>query len=107
MGFSIPSGRGPRVRGKPRSGEVMKILLTAVAGLALASAAHGQWSDNFDSYPTGSINGLGGGKGWDNVAPAAGTVTTDQFRSGPNSQAISSPLNDSVRTYAAIASGAW
>jgi MYXO-CTERM domain-containing protein len=85
---------------------MVKILLAAVAGLALASAAQGQWSDNFDSYAPGSIDGIGGWHGWDGVPAAAGTVTTDQFRSGPNSQSIVG-VNDSVRNYTGVTSGAW
>lgn len=83
-----------------------KVLLSAIAGLALASAAQGQWSDNFDSYSLGSINGQGGWQGWDNVPAAAGTVTNAQFRSSPNSQAIVG-VNDSVHTYAGVTSGQW
>lgn len=85
----------------------MKISAFALfAGMALApTMAMAQWSDNFDSYPAGSINAQGGWKGWDNVAAAAGTVSTTVARSGPNSQSISG-ANDSVRQYS-VASGQW
>jgi MYXO-CTERM domain-containing protein len=82
-----------------------KRIITLAGALALASAAHGQWSDNFDSYPAGSINGLGGWQGWDNVPAAAGTVTPTVARSSPNSQAIVG-VNDSVHTYS-VSSGQW
>jgi MYXO-CTERM domain-containing protein len=82
-------------------------IVCVLAGLALApAAAMGQWSDNFDSYSAGSINGQGGWQGWDNVASAAGNVSTDVARSSPNSQAIVGSA-DSVRTYAGVTSGQW
>lgn len=83
-----------------------KVLLSAVAALAMATGAQAQWSDNFDSYPAGSINGLGGWQGWDNVPAAAGTVTPAVARSGPNSLSIVG-VNDSVRQYSGVTSGAW
>ncbi|MEI2688245.1 MAG: hypothetical protein V9H69_00460 [Anaerolineae bacterium] len=57
---------------------------TPRAGSPLAN-----WSDNFDSYATGSqLHGQGGWKGWAND-PGAGALTSgDQFRSSPNSAAI-------------------
>ena len=34
--------------------------------LKLPAAALAQWSDNFDSYPTGPLVGNGGWESWDN-----------------------------------------
>jgi hypothetical protein len=84
----------------------MKTLLTAVAGLALASAAHGQWSDNFDSYSLGTINGQGGWEGWASDPVAAGVVTNTTFRSSPNSQQIAG-VTDSVHQYSGVTTGQW
>jgi len=94
----------------------MKIsTLCVLAGIAFAPAmAMGQWSDNFDSYPVGSLNGLTTGgpnalgtwQGWDNLASAAGNVSTAQFLSAPNSQRVDS-TSDSVHRYQGVTSGAW
>jgi hypothetical protein len=65
------------------------------------------WSDNFDSYETGSeLHGQGGWKGWFND-PAFGALTSDaEARSIPNSAAI---LGDSdlVHEYSGYTSGQW
>jgi hypothetical protein len=79
-------------------------LLATVAVLALTCAASAIWSDNFDSYAPGSINGQGGWKGWDNTPAAAGIVTPDIFLSPPHSQEITGPA-DSVREYSGYTSG--
>ena len=82
-------------------------VLAAFAGLAMLPAvASAQWSDNFDSSAVGSINGQGGWQGWDNTASFAGTVSTDQFLSAPNSQKINS-TSDSVHKFTGVTSGAW
>jgi hypothetical protein len=80
------------------------LAVLALVGLA-ASGASAQWSDNFDSYPVGNIHGLGGWQGWDNLPTAGGEVTTDRFRSAPNSQRIALGA-DSVRIYN-VTSGHW
>jgi hypothetical protein len=65
------------------------------------------WSDDFDSYDTGSeLHGQGGWKGWFND-PAFGALTSDaEARSLPNSAAI---LGDSdlVHEYSGYTSGQW
>ena len=82
-------------------------LLAAAAVMGLMPlTAMAQWSDNFDSYLAGSIQGQGGWKGWDNTPAAAGTVVTAQSLSGPHSQAIATN-SDSVREYTGVTSGAW
>ena len=65
------------------------------------------WSDNFDSYATGSqLHGQGGWKGWDNN-PAAGALTSSaQARSAPNSAAIVG-ASDLVHEYSGYTSGQW
>ncbi|MFZ2358384.1 MAG: S8 family serine peptidase [Anaerolineae bacterium] len=64
------------------------------------------WSDNFDSYATGSqLHGQGGWKGWAND-PAAGALTSGaQFRSSPNSAEILG-ATDLVHEYAET-DGQW
>jgi hypothetical protein len=81
-------------------------LVVAVVGLALAPAAMAQWSDNFDSYPAGSINGQGGWQGWDGAAGAAGVVTSSISRSAHNSQQVNGAA-DSVHQYSGITAGQW
>lgn len=81
------------------------ILTLAVA--VMATGAMAQWSDNFDSYPTGaSLHGLGGWKGWDNSAGATAMTTNAQASSAPNSVDINGP-SDLVHEYAGITSGQW
>ncbi len=65
------------------------------------------WSDNFDSYETGSsMHGQGGWKGWAN-SPAATAYTSDvQAVSAPNSVAIEG-ASDLVHEYAGYNSGTW
>jgi hypothetical protein len=85
---------------------------TFIAGLILAGLALGTlatesglaqtpWSDDFDSYLTGSqMHGQGGWKGWDNN-PLAGALTSNAYqRSGPNSVAIAGPSIWSTSTQA-------
>lgn len=82
-------------------------LLCVLAGVAVAPAvAMGQWSDNFDTYTAGSINGQGGWQGWDNIPAGAGEVVTAVARSAPHSQAIGGGA-DSVRPYTGVTSGQW
>lgn len=76
--------------------------------MALAcSGAQAQWSDNFDSYPEGTIlDGVGGWTGWDGDPGAAGIVTSKQSRSGPHSIEISGGA-DAVRPLSGYTSGQW
>ena len=71
------------------------------------SSFGGSWSDNFDSYATGSqMHGQGGWKGWDN-SPAAGALTSDvQALSAPNSVDIMN-VSDLVQEYSGYNSGVW
>jgi hypothetical protein len=80
------------------------VALAALGAIPLAASA--QWSDNFDGYLPGSINGQGGWKGWDNVALGAGNVVTAPTRSSPHSQQVGGAA-DSVRQYSGVNSGAW
>lgn len=81
---------------------------------AFSTVASAQWSDNFDSYAPGSINGLTAGgpsalgtwQGWDNVAAAAGEVVSTPNLSAPRSQRITTG-DDSVHRYQGVTSGAW
>lgn len=80
------------------------------AGVAVAMACSGaqaQWSENFDSYPDGTVlDGVGGWFGWDGSPAAAGVVTSKQSRSGPHSIAISGGA-DAVHPLSGYTSGQW
>lgn len=84
----------------------LRAVVCAIAAAGLAPAALAQWSDNFDAYPAGSIEGRGGWTGWDAAPSAAGEVSSRFARSGPNSQSISGVM-DSVHEYPGITSGLW
>lgn len=85
----------------------MKHSLLSVPALVLlcSSAAHAQWSDNFDSYvATSQIVNQGG---WEEWGPGAGAfVSSAQARSNPNSVEIAGP-SDLVHQYANLTSGKW
>lgn len=68
----------------------MGVAVLAVCAMSAASARGEIFTENFDTYATGSqMHGQGGWKGWDNGA-AAGAVTSDAFAvSAPNSLNIS------------------
>jgi len=92
--------------------EKFAFALALCAIFAIPTLAAGQpeavvWSDNFDSYATGSqLHGQGGWKGWGND-PAGGALTSSaQARSTPNSAAILA-ASDIVHEYAGAASGQW
>lgn len=74
---------------------------------ASAAAMLADWSDNFDSYVTGSqLHGQGGWKGWYND-PVGGALTSDvQAASAPNSAAILG-ASDLVHEYSGVNSGQW
>ncbi len=85
----------------------MKNARLALALVALApSLACAQWSDNFDSYPVGVLNGPGGWRGWDNVLSACGVISTAQARSGTKSMNVTGP-NDAIREFTQYTSGKW
>lgn len=65
------------------------------------------WSDNFDSYATGSsMHGQGGWKGWDNSAGATANTSSAQAASAPNSVDINGGA-DLVHEYSGYTSGVW
>lgn len=67
----------------------------------------GGWSDNFDSYATGSqIHGQGGWKGWFDDINAGAFVTDTEALSSPNSVDIQSPT-DLVHEYTGYNTGFW
>ena len=76
-------------------------------GVIVNGREQGGWSDDFDSYATGSqMHGQGGWKGWDN-SPAAGALTSDvQALSTPNSVDIFG-ASDLVHEYSGYTSGQW
>jgi hypothetical protein len=75
--------------------------------LMVAGIAEAQWSENFDSYASGSqMHGQGGWAGWDNAAGAGALVSSAFAFSGANSVAITG-ASDLVHQYAGYASGVW
>lgn len=74
---------------------------------ATAAPERTDWSDNFDSYATGSqMHGQGGWKGWAND-PLAGALTSSaQAHSSPNSVDILG-ASDLVHEYSGYTSGQW
>ncbi|HPR07199.1 MAG TPA: hypothetical protein PLI17_11270, partial [Denitromonas sp.] len=65
------------------------------------------WSDNFDSYATGSqLIGQGGWEGWDGSAAAGALTSNAQALSAPNSADILG-ATDLVHQYSGYTSGKW
>lgn len=65
------------------------------------------WSDNFDSYPTGSsLHGQGGWKGWLNNPAFTAYTTSVHALSTPNSVNISAAA-DMIHEYSGYTAGAW
>jgi hypothetical protein len=87
----------------------MKHTMLASALLALTVPAAAQWpGDNFDSYANGTLlQNVGGWKGWDNVAAAAGTVDNSQSRSAPNSIRIDAGVTDAIHPLIGAVCGKW
>jgi hypothetical protein len=79
------------------------------ASATLGVSANRAWADNFDSYTEGQkLDGTpddGGWIGWANNPGAYGTVTSDNFRSGPYSVDING-ASDLVHYYNTT-SGVW
>ncbi len=72
-----------------------------------ASPRLADWSDNFDSYATGSqVHGQGGWKGWFNDPAAGALASAAQAASAPNSVAILG-ASDLVHEYSGVNSGQW
>lgn len=84
---------------------------TLIAGalLALAAPAAAQvWAgDNFDSYADGTVlQNVGGWRGWDGVAGAAGTVTSVRRQSLPHSMRCNG-TTDAVHPNIGATCGKW
>lgn len=71
----------------------------------------GEWSDNFDSYETGSLLvGQGGWQAWDNDLNVKAYVSDNQSRSPPNSAQITwfgAAWADMVQMFSDVNSGKW
>jgi subtilisin family serine protease len=73
----------------------------------IGDEAPGTWSDDFDSYATGSqLHGQGGWKGWFNDPSMGALVSDAQSQSSPNSAAILGS-SDLVQEYSGYTSGEW
>ena len=84
---------------------VSRLFSPCVLLAAVCAPATGQWSDNFDSYSSGS-QAVGQG-GWEEWGPGAGAlVSSAQSRSTANSIDIVG-ATDLVRRYSGYTSGTW
>jgi hypothetical protein len=73
----------------------------------LEDAPQTSWSDNFDSYATGSqLHGQGGWKGWNNNPAGSALVTDTVSLSAPNAME-SAGASDMVHEYTGHTSGSW
>ncbi len=83
-------------------------MIVIAAGIASGSlAASAGFFADFDSYSNGQkLSALGGWKGWDNVASAAGVVSSLQSYSGANSIRITR-YTDAVHEFSGATSGIW
>lgn len=94
-----------------------RILTYAVAASCLIAAAssQAQWSENFDSYASGSqVIGQGGWQGWDGSTTVGALVSATPSFSSPNSIRIygtstTPPANysDLVHKFSGYTSGTW
>ncbi len=67
----------------------------------------GGWSDNFDSYPQGTVlYNVGGWTGWDDNPDAAGVVDGSNYRSAPHSIAVKG-AGDAIHPFTGIQGGKW
>ena len=97
----------------PRSVRSLAVLC-AGAVLGCAGAAHAQFSENFDSYPTGTLCPQGGWEEWAGSTDVCGLVSTDFAASGSNSLMIvgnpggSAGLgDDTVHRFGNFSGGVW
>jgi hypothetical protein len=80
----------------------MAVVLVATASLTVAD-----WSDNFDSYTLGDINGQGGWKWWDNNPMWSGAVVSNEYYRSPQ-QSVDVPTPaDLVHEFSGYDSGQW
>lgn len=83
------------------------ITLSAGALLAVASTADAAFMSNFEAFSSGTaLQNVGGWKGWDGVASAAGVVSDLYAYAGSGSLEVHG-YTDAVRQYAGITSGVW
>ena len=86
----------------------LMVSVFAVAGMATTASA--QFLENFDSYAAGTVlDNIGGWAGWDNSPAAAGIVSNQFARSGPNSIQLGGnhPGDDAVHPFTGYTSGQW
>lgn len=82
--------------------------IAIVAGMCLATPAAAQsWSDDLESYASGSgIEGQGGWRGWDGVTTAF-SVVSQAFAFDGQQSLSTTPGADTIREYTGIVSGVW
>ncbi len=79
--------------------------LAALLPLVLTTAVQADWSDNFDSYSPGGLNGIGGWECWDGNPAYNAFVVTSPNRSAPHSVQIT-PTTDITQQFSET-SGTW
>jgi len=89
----------------------MRSLLSVVVALAMLflspAMSSAQWSENFDSYASGSaLAGQGGWIGWAGNPAWTSYVMSGTARSAPNADAHSG-FADMVQQFGGVTSGAW
>ncbi len=86
----------------------LALQIGAAALLVSSGTALAQWSDNFDSYPNGTLlDNVGGWAGWDDIGVDAATVTDAQSRSAPHSAMVGNGYSDAVHPFTGYTSGQW
>jgi hypothetical protein len=92
-----------------------KWIWAVVATGCMAAGANAQWSDNFDTYASGSvINGQGGWKQWDSAPNATSIILSSgggfSSHTGANCVGVFSngvQTSDLVHEYSGYTSGSW
>lgn len=85
-----------------------KLIASCVVIAAAAGSAQASFVSSFDSYSNGqSLHNVDGWKGWDNVAGAAGTVSSTRSYSGTNSLQVGPGQTDAVREVSGVTAGVW
>lgn len=89
------------------SRSLWNVSLALVVVVFGAEVARAQWSENFDSYASGStVAGQGDWAGWDQTAGIDADVTDEQASSPPNSLRLRTD-SDMVAVYSGVSGGQW
>ncbi len=84
------------------------LCVVALAGLIGLPVAVADWTENFDSYPLGTVLfGVGGWSGWYGVESVAGQVSGAHSHSFPYSIEVDGGADDAVHPFTGYTSGQW